>query len=381
MNKVIDAYRYFFPVGWGLGVWGVFLWILFPLGWVQYPGQTHPDLMLGGFFLSFVCGFLMTAAPKFTSSFEPTMAEQRTAFALIALLISAVVFFSKVYFYFTVVLLFLFLMIFLVRRFLKRRSNPPDAFLFVGVGVLAGLTGSVGLLLGYTTNLPSFLFQLSRLFFLQAYIFCLVLGVGSRLIPALLGWVESPQEGSPQKRVFLFTFLAFAFIGSYILEAAQVGIWAQALRVLVIGYIAFKFWRIHKFPARRGVQTWWLWASAWSLLLGQAAMIFFPDYRIHILHVILVSGLALMTFMIATRVSLAHGKHDLGLEKNSKVLFVGALLVSLAGFTRLSAGFAPHIYQSHLIYASYTWIIGLVVWAFVFIPKMISVRGEPTKES
>lgn len=381
MNKVIDAYRYFFPVGWGLGVWGVFLWIIFPLGWVQYPGQTHPDLMLGGFFLSFVCGFLMTAAPKFTSSFEPTITEQRTAFALIAFLISAVVFFTKIYFYSIVVLIFLFLFIFLVRRFLKRQSNPPDAFLFVGVGVLVGLAGSFGLLLGYTVNLPSFFFQLSRLFFLQAYIFSLVLGVGSRLIPALLGWVESPQVGTNQKRVKLFLFLAFAFIGSYVLEAAEVGVGAQALRTLVIGYIAFRFWKIHKFPARRGVQTWWLWISAWSLLLGQSAMIFFPSYRIHILHVILVSGLALMTFMVATRVSLAHGKHDLSLEKNSKILFVGALLVSLAGFTRLSAGFAPHIYQSHLIYASYTWILGLVAWAFVFIPKMLSIRERPFKEN
>lgn len=380
MNKVIDAYRYFFPVGWGLGVWGVFLWILFPIGWVQYPGQTHPDLMLGGFFLSFVCGFLMTAAPKFTSSFEPTLTEQRTAFALIALLISAVVFYSKIYFYSIVVLIFLFLMIFLIRRFLNRRSSPPDAFLFVGVGVFVGLAGSFGLLLGYTIGLSSFFFQLSRLLFLQAYIFCLVLGVGTRLIPALLGWTEGPQISAPQKkRVKLFAILALVFITSYILEAADLGVWAQVLRTLVIGYIAFSFWKIHKLPARRGIQTWWLWISCWSLLLGQAAMVLFIDYRIHLLHVILVSGLALMTFMIATRVSLAHGKHDLNLERNSKVLFVGALLVSLAGFTRLSAGFAPHIYQSHLIYASYTWILGLVVWAFVFIPKMIHIRDKPFK--
>lgn len=374
MNKVIDAYRYFFPLGWGLGIWGVLLWLLFPLGWVPYPGQTHPDLMLGGFFLSFVCGFLMTAAPKFTSSFEPTMTEQRTAFALIALLISAVAFFTKVYFYSIVFLLFLFLFVFLMRRFFKRRSNPPDAFLFVGAGVIAGLLGSLGLLLGHTINLPSFLFQLSRLFFLQGYVFCLVLGVGSRLIPTLLGWTETPQVHTGKSNIKLFAFLVVAFIGSYMLEAAAVGLWAQVLRTLVVGFIAVKFWKLHKIPPRLGFQSLCLWGAGCSLVLGQAALIFFPSHRIHILHVILVSGLALMTLMVATRVTLAHGKHGLEMEKTSKILLIGGGLVSLAGFTRLSAGFAPHIYQTHLIYASYTWILGLVVWAIIFIPKMVRIR-------
>lgn len=375
----MDAYRYFFPIGWGLGIWGVLLWILFPMGWVQYPGLTHPDIMLGGFFLSFVCGFLMTAAPKFTSSFEPTHKEQFAAFGLIGLLVSASIFFSKAYFYSVVIVIFSYLLIFLMRRFLNRKSNPPDAFLFVGVGVVVGLLGSLGMLLNSFLSLPDFLYKLSRLFFLQAYIFCLVLGVGSRLIPALLGWTASPEVAKTQKRVGLFFGLALLFVGSYMLEALSFGIGAQILRSLVVGFIAFVFWKIHRAPARRGVQPWALWASAWTLLLGQVGMIFFFTYRIHLLHVILVSGLALMTFMIATRVALAHGKHELSLEIKSRALLVGAVLVSLAGLTRLSASFAPDIYQSHLLYASYTWIAGLAVWGWVFLPKVIFVKNRSAK--
>ena len=371
MNKILDGYRYFFPVGWGLGIWGVLLWILFPMGLVQYPGISHPDLMLGGFFLSFVCGFLMTAAPKFTSSFEPTIAEQRVAFGLIALLLASVVFFSKEFFYSVVFLLFSFLTLFLVRRFLNRKGNPPDAFLFVGVGVLSGLLGSAGLLLHQLMDLPSFVAKFSRLLFLQEYIFCLVLGVGSKLIPALLGWSASPQASGGKRQIKIFSGLAILFVGSYVLEALGHFVSAQVLRTLVVAFVAFRFWKLHRKPERSGIQAWSLWASAWTLLLGQAGMIFFKSYRIHLLHVILVSGLALMTLMIATRVALAHGKHNLVLEKSSKTLLIGGFLISLAGLTRLSAGFAPHIYQTHLLYASYTWIIGMAIWGWVYLPKII----------
>jgi uncharacterized protein involved in response to NO len=91
-SQPMDAYRYFFPVGWALGIWGVLLWILFPWNLVTYPGLHHPDIMIGGFFLCFVCGFLMTAAPKFTSSFGPTRFEQNFSFALIGILVVSLFF-------------------------------------------------------------------------------------------------------------------------------------------------------------------------------------------------------------------------------------------------------------------------------------------------
>lgn len=374
----MDPYRYFFPAGWVLGIWGVLLWILFPWNLVTYPGLHHPEIMMGGFFLCFVCGFLLTAAPRFTQSHGPTSWEQWSALALIAVLFLSLWPAKKSYFYGAVILLFLYLVRFLVVRFLSRTSNPPDSFLFVGFGVGTGLIGSIILFLAEYMNIPSEVYNLGRLLFLQTYILCLVLGVGSRLIPALLGWAPLPTEmAKNHPKIKLFVGLAIAFVFSYVVEVTPYRVSAYLLRALVISFLAFQFWKIHKWPARKAFQSWWLWGSGWFLLLGQWALVFFPGARIHILHVILVAGLGLMTFMIATRVSLSHGKHDMEIERKSKILFVGAGLMALAGFTRLSAGFAPHIYQTHLLYAAYTWIFALLVWGYLIIPKIIRVKGSP----
>ncbi len=371
----MDAYRYFFPAGWVMAIWGVLLWILFPWNLVSYPGLHHPEIMSGGFFLCFVAGFLMTAAPRFTNTFGPTAGEQKVSLLLIGLLFASLLPASKTLFYASVSALLVFLIFYMSRRFLNRKSNPPDSFLFVGVGLGAGLLGCVALLAGEFINIPGPLYSLARTFLLQAYVLCLVMGVGSRLIPALLGWTPLPTEaGKTAPRIKLFSSLAVLFVASFVLEVlinAQAG---QILRTAIMAYIVFSFWKLHRLPQRRAFQSWWLWGSAWLMFVGQIATVFVPSFRVHLLHVILVSGLGLMTFMIATRVTLSHGKHDMIIEKSSKGLFLGAFLMALAGLTRLSAGFAPHIYQSHLVYAAYTWILGLLVWGWIFLPKMIRVK-------
>ncbi len=371
----LDGYRYFFPAGWILGIWGVLLWILFPHQWSVYPGLFHPEIMMGGFFLCFVCGFLMTAAPRFTESFGPQKWEHIAAQGLIALLLVGAVIAEKTFFYVVDLLLFLFLIQFLGRRFLARKINPPDAFVFVGFGLISGLVGNGVLLCAEVMDVPGNIFNLGRLFFLQAYILSLVMGVGSRLIPALLGWAPMPLEGRLPPKLRVFVALAVIFFMTYILEVFYHFQTANVLRAVVFSVIGFNFWHLHKRPKRKDRQAFWLWGSAWFLVLGQWGVALFPDYRIHLLHVVFVSGLALMTLMIATRVCLSHGKHDMSLEKNSKALLFGALLVILAGLTRLSAGFAPHIYQSHLVYASYAWILGLLVWGGVFLPKILRLKS------
>lgn len=372
----MDAYRYFFPAGWVFGIWGVILWILFPWNLVSYPGIVHPEIMVGGFFLCFVCGFLMTAAPKFTSSFGPTKADQNISFLLIALLFLSLSFSAKIYFYAVVCLVFLYLIYFLATRFLQRRSDPPDSFLFVAFGLISGLTGSSLLFLDQLLEVSPFVRTLGRLLFLQAYILCLVLGVGSRLIPALLGWGPLPTEVTMRKpQIILFGSAAILFLFSFFLEASGQGLSSQVLRSVVVTFIAIRFWKIHKLPVRRAYQSWWIWISAYFVVLGHWGVVFFLPYRIHFIHLILVSGLALMTLMIASRVTLSHGKHNMKIEKDSKALFVGALLLCGAGATRASAGIAAHIYQSHLNYASYLWVMGLIIWGWQFLPKIFKVKN------
>lgn len=373
MNSEVDAYRYFFPAGWLLGLWGVFLWVLFPWGLVTYPGLSHPEIMMGGFFLCFVAGFLMTAAPKFTNTFGPSTFDHLTSGVLIGLLIFAAAWYQPVFFYAVVTAVFIFLIRYMLVRFINRKSNPPDSFVFLGFGLISGLLGALGMLASHVAEIPFELRNFARALFLNAYIMCLVVGVGSRLIPALLGFAPLPTEktifSSPRKSLFIV--LGALFIASYALEVFANERGGYLLRSLVLTYIFIVLWQIHRLPARKAAQTFGLWASGWFVLLGHWTVVFFVNYRIHILHVILVSGLALMTLMIAIRVGLSHGKHDMSLEKNSKALIVGGGLVALAGLTRLSAGFTPAIYQSHLLYAAITWMLGLIIWGIIFLPRIM----------
>lgn len=357
-----DLYRFFFPIGWLFGFWGAFLWVLFSLNFIEYPGVLHPEIMIGGFLLSFVSGFLTTAAPKFTNSYPPTIMDLRLSVVFTSLLFVASMFHEPIYFRLAVLAQFLFLAWFVGNRFFKRKANPPVAFLFIGFGLFSGILGNLLLITGQFV-------ELGRLLFLQAYILSLVLGIGSRLVPALLG-----AEVANFK---LKTVLAVAilFISSFFIEVFLSPYTGTMLRSLIILLIAIFGWKIHQLPKRKAFQSWGLWLSCWSLLIGALGANFFPEYKIHLLHLVFVSGLSMMTLMIATRVSLSHGKHDMSAEVKSRHLQAAIFLFILAGLTRVSAGFLPELYERHLTFAAWIWIAGLFTWGWAFLPKIIYTKN------
>lgn len=372
--NTIEAYRYFFPAGWILGLWGVALWLLFPLNLISYPGTLHPQIMMGGFCLCFVCGFLMTAAPRFTASFPPTRLDLFVSAGLLVGLFLAAFSGQILLFHIASLALLLFLLFFFLRRFLNRTQSPPDAFVFVGVGMFCAIFGVILMILADFGGILYSWQTLGRLLYLQAYILALVLGTGSRLIPALLGRGPLPTEIKKASSLGIFSALGIAFLASYFLEAFFSVIGGTLLRSVLMTFIIFRFWKIHLLPARKGHQPFWLWVSAWSLLIGQWGQTLSPSNRLHFLHLLFISGLGLMTLMIATRVALSHGGHGTDLEKNSKAIAIGAVLLVLAALTRIFAGFSPAVYQSHLVYAACIWILGLLVWGWVYLPKMVFLK-------
>lgn len=361
-----DLYRLFFPMGWLFGFWGAFLWVLYAIKFIDYPGALHPEIMIGGFLLCFVSGFLTTAAPKFTDSYPPTIMDLRLSIIFTSLLFISLLFHDALYFRLAVLLQFLFLAWFVGNRFVKRKANPPVAFLFIGFGLFSGIAGNLLLITGQFV-------ELGRLLFLQAYILSFVLGIGSRLVPALLG-----AEVANFK---LKTVLAIAiiFFSSFFIEVFISPLSGTMLRNLIILLIAFFGWKIHQLPKRKALQSWGLWISCWSLVLGALGASIFPDYRIHLLHLVFISGLSMLTLMIATRVSLSHGQHDMSLEVKSPHLRAAIFLFILAALTRVSAGFLPTLYEKQLTYAALIWITGFILWGWAFLPKIIYTKNQERK--
>ena len=177
-----EPYRLFFPLGTLLLLWGALIWV--PLLWNPgvYPVLAHRYLMLNGFVGCFVGGFLMTAVPKFSQTKTASYSEI-VIFLLITMLGLSMAYADneKMVFLFSS-LQPLIILFFMVSRILHRKANPPYSFVFIFVGlILWFLSGIFGIFLDS---------EAFKQLHYEGAIASIILGVGSRLIPGILGHVE-----------------------------------------------------------------------------------------------------------------------------------------------------------------------------------------------
>lgn len=366
-----DPFRLFFPLGIFFGIVGVAPWIANIFGYPAYPVNFHRNTMINGFLLTFVTGFLMTAIPRFT---EAGYAKIREILPNAILLIAAqlsLYFGNHEFSYLFTTLAIGILLVFARARFLARKTNPPHTFVFVGAGLL--LWFFTNIILGFQDLLPQVLILPFQKLFSTGIVMCFVMGVGGRLLPSIFGfdeivlnqktiyeqpksfWTVIPGDISACVFLFLSSYFGEPFFGLAITSFIRLG---------VASYIAYRYWGIGKAPKRKSVLSWSLWISAWSLILGLSLPIIWRGFDTHSEHVIFVSGFSLMTLMVATRVTLAHGNEGLRWELRSKTLIVIAVLLLLSMITRVTAVLMPQIYLTHLAYAAILWVGAAIIWIF-----------------
>ncbi|MGZ3687670.1 MAG: NnrS family protein [Bdellovibrionota bacterium] len=380
----MDPYRLFFPLGALAAILGTLPWVLFGFGFSGfYPGLFHPDLMIGGFLFAFSAGFLMTAVPQFTGSTNCRKWELLSGGALFLALLAASFLDSRAWFHFLSFSSLLYLVFFCGQRVLTRTYEPPRFFVFVGLGLLMGISGALTLALGDLGWISSASFLgMAKLIYTQGMILSLILGVGTHLLPAIWGWTDLPVQitkvnelANPLKFFGPVIALAALLLGSFLIEvesSQQVG-WG--MRAALVTYLAVRHWRILRKPKARGKVAFWLWISAWALLIGLWAPVFSPDYWVHSLHIAFIGGFGLMTFMVASRVTLAHGGYGHRVDLRSRLLTTSAVLMLVAALTRAVAPLVPQAYLHHLAYAAGIWVLAIVLWSAVFVSKMIWIKA------
>jgi uncharacterized protein involved in response to NO len=231
-------YRPFFAAGLVFAAWGAALWILFPVGRVIYPGLLHADLMVGGFLVTTATGFLLTAVPRFTDT-APASTADMVAASVPALALAS----SALGFGFRAppgihgaeAGAFAILLAFVARRLPKRRAALPPSFVFLVPSLAAGFLGALLHLaadLGVVSG-PTAVF--GRLLLLHAAMLGLVLGVGMRMVPALLGHPVKPGVSRGEALALLALFFA-----AFPLEAYAWPPIGRALRAAVITWIALR---------------------------------------------------------------------------------------------------------------------------------------------
>ena len=387
LNLKFDPYRAMFPIGLFLGIWGVGSWLIYGFNLTQnYPGTYHSTLMIGGFLFLIATGFLMTAIPAFTETEVATPVELGISiFFALALAIAGIAN-DSILFHRLFLAQMVALLSFGVRRVLKRKNNPPPPFIFIALGILCRFFGDVIMCIEDKRALSEGWYILGHNLFFQGMMLSFVLGVGSRLLPALMGWEELPLEESitpaslkPSLQNFQMPFLIlvmFLLAASFFIEAFIDFKFGRILRALCASVIAFRFWKLHKFPLEKTWLSRWLWVSGWCVVIGLWGYATFPSYAVDLLHITFVGGFSLMTLMIATRVTLAHGDHGYDLEGTSKALKWAGVLILAAMLTRVLAPFTMDRYRTHLGYASLAWTMAIIIWACVFLKKIFLLSNS-----
>lgn len=370
-------FRIFFPLGIVCGIWGASVWVLFATHVTDtYPGTTHPDVMMGGFLFSFAAGFLMTAVPRFTASFAAAAWE----IAAVAVSVLATVACDVAALWnpdwrakslLASCVAIALVMAFCARRFLARKASPPPFFAFVGMGLVMGFAGSLVLFLNEAGFLSDGAIATGRSLYYHGMMLSLVLGVGSRLVPALLGLVASPLEGPVERSALAFAGL---FAASFPIELAVSQEGGRALRALIATLIAIGRWRIHRPPPQHGVLQTWIRLSGLSLVAGLWLYALAPGYAVHGVHLAFIGGLSLLTMLVATRVTLSHGGFGTSLERTSRALWWSGVGFLVAAVTRVLAFAVPRAYAHHLAYAAVVWILAILVWAAAFLGKLTRPR-------
>jgi uncharacterized protein involved in response to NO len=369
--KRIEPYRLFFPIGWLLGLAGGLIWIPWLLKMTEeYPGLHHPDIMIGGFLMTYSLGFLTTAIPHFTSTQMMSLKEKVCAFFILGILIFSFFLQIKALTHLTEFFLILFLLYFAGRRFLGRSNNPPPTFIFIGIGLFLGAIGSMLLMLLDLGFIEQNFLVIAKSTFYTGFMLSLIIGIGSRLIPALMGHqpvhppVRLPNENSFWGLIsWDIKFLAFTFVLSFLFDLSDTyGFVGHILRLILIFFVAIKYWKLYMLPRNKGFMYILLWLSSWSMVVGQFMLAFFPSLQLQSIHLIYVSGFGLLTIMISTRVTLAHGGFPLFPEKNSLAILFSGIFILAAALLRFIGPLAKGQYENMLLFSSISWSLALIIW-------------------
>jgi uncharacterized protein involved in response to NO len=364
---VRDPYRILFPVGVAFAVLGTGVWPLALVARIPYPGTLHANLMIEGFELAFVSGFLLTILPRLTRT-DP-VGPRETGVALLLLLAfgAAALVGQAAVAHGCALALLLLLAATLIGRMRARRNDPPEEIAFVPFGLALGIAGAAVLTASAAGVFVEPSFRLGLRLLSLGMILAFVLGFGTLLVPTFLEIKDPlviPRIARPHERPrrrLLYVALGSALVLTFVAEAAgarTVGAFGRAVVASVLLGFGWKIWRR---PGRRTFPAMILWTAGWMIGAGVWAAALLPHHEIAALHVLLIGGYGTLTIGIASRVVVTHGGH--GPDREARLITpLRAALLALALVTRLAAEADPAHAAGWLAAAAVCWILAWAGW-------------------
>jgi uncharacterized protein involved in response to NO len=324
--------------------------------------------------MAFAVGFLFTALPRRTQGPPPSTVEMFAA-AIFLIVTAALIVAGHwkaaegVY-----AALFALLLQFALRRFLGGSAGrrPLAAFVLIPLGVLHGLAGAALIASSSALHTVPWLLRLGPLLVQQGVFLCFTLGVGSLILPLMSGTPPPPDLGSsPRERAKALCYGAagIGFFASLVLEAMG---WARTGPLLrgAIDAVGLGLGGGALPPAKPGLHRRLAWLAIWMMPAGLVASGLLPDYRVAALHILFIGGFGLLTFAVATHVSLSHlDLPELAAGRPTAVTVL-AVAFGLALAARLAAD-VSNSYFDHLGWAAGCWLTGSAAWLFFLGPRLL----------
>lgn len=384
-----EPFRLLFPLGIFCGLLGVGHWLLYAahLSPASSP-WFHASVQVGGFMFCFISGFLMTALPRFASAPPASSAELTVVLAFLGGYLISLSLGWWVPAQFCFIGLLAFLVGFAGSRFARQRAGfaPPPEFAWIPIALLLGIIGSVFIVLGQLSLLPSWSLALGRPMVQQGFLLGIVLGVAGFMAPRLTGHQEvflSLGSASPEKllrakkrRALIHEGVGILFFLTFIIEASGLMRAAYLLRASVVTANLAWSSRFYKLPKTREAYVLLVWHSLWFVCAGLWGAGLWPAHRVAMLHITFLGGFSLMIFAVGTMVALSHSAEGDLLHRPLWVLRVVGAGIMGAMLLRLGADLFPAAYFRLLGAASFIWVSIAVFWLGFAWPRLMK-QADP----
>ncbi len=380
-----EPYRIFFPLGIVAGAVGASHWLFFALGWIKsYSTLFHSAIQMQAYMACFVIGFLLTSMPRFAQA-DFTSAKE---FLVFLFLVFGILGFQIFGFWSLANLCFIGLLAALARfafvRFRKKETlDPPLEFVWIPIAIFHGMVGSLIMIFVQFGWASPWLLAAGKPMVEQGFLLSVVMGVGGFLGPRLMGFYQliKPSEISRKEREFqipgpriqIHLIAGVLLFCSFWLEGLGYRAWAYGLRALLVTSEFLWTGSITHFPKVSDFFAKLLWISFWMVVIGYWMVVIFPLYRTIMLHLVFIGGFSLMTFSVATMVTLSHAGEAVKLHHPLLVLWIVAIGLGCALILRVLAVFFPSFYFNVLGVASAFWLLAGVSWLCFVTPRILKI--------
>ena len=373
-----EPFRVFFLTGALFSIAAVALWPMLYAGWLAfYPGASHARLMVECFGGAFVLGFLGTAGPRMLSAPRLMLWEFGALLALhlacgACHLIGRNMCGDALF----IAMLSGFIAMLGGRMRRHRSDPPPPAMLLTATGLLCGIAGAT-MWLRPEWHSSAITYRLAGLLLYQGFLLGPVMGVGSFLLPRLLGGeFGEPVSATERRGAWRRTlFTAAGLLGSF---ATEVWLHAESGVLLRAATVAFAFTGIRW---RRGEGTLARALVCWCMplvLIGTATPALAYTRHVALDHLLFIGGFGLLCLIAASRVLFGHSGMLPGFAKKSRTARWIVALAIIAAFTRASAEFLPRILVSHHNYAAALWTLAVLLWLLWHARRFFKKDPQPS---